>query len=68
MYALTSGELSSAAVIAEVTPPTRSLPTAFRTSGSSQKTLPIIFSVSTFPFCCLYCLMNEIRPEPPMPT
>ena len=25
-------------------------------------------SVSTRPFCCLYCLMNETRPEPPMPT
>ena len=68
MYDATSGDGSSAAVMADVTPPTRSLPTSLRTSGSSQKTLPIIFSVSILPRCSLYCLRKLMRPEPPMPT
>ena len=68
MYVATSGASESAAVIAAVTPPTSDLPTSLSTSGSSQKTLPSIRSVSTRPRCSSYCLMNEIRPEPPMPT
>ena len=68
MYVATSGALESAAVIAAVAPPTSDLPTSLSTSGSSQKTLPSMRSVSTRPFCSSYCLTKLIRPAPPMPT